>query len=52
MANSPKAQHEPINGLDADGMRIMREVVLGCKYPRLEEAESGYLRVYDAVTPD
>ena len=109
---------EPINGLDADGMRIMREVLvditkkyqctvvisshilgelekiathygivrggkmiaemtaeelenncrtytalqagemsraknlLGCKYNRVEEDESGYLRVYDAVSPE
>ena len=109
---------EPINGLDADGMRIMREVlcdlaqnhgvtviisshvlgelekiathygivrggkmiaqmtadeleascrtyialqvkemnrakmVLGCKYSRVEEDEAGYIRVYDAVTPE
>ena len=109
---------EPINGLDADGMRIMREVLtditkdgqctvlisshilgelekiathygiarggkmlcemtaagleascrtyvalqakemsrtkslLGCKYSRVEEDESGYLRVYDAVAPE
>ncbi|MGN1136827.1 MAG: ABC transporter ATP-binding protein [Oscillospiraceae bacterium] len=108
---------EPINGLDADGMRIMREVLtdisksgatviisshilgelekiathygivkggkmikemtaeelgadcrtytalktsemnrtktlLGCKYPRVEEDESGYIRVYDAVSPE
>ncbi|MGN0691548.1 MAG: ABC transporter ATP-binding protein [Oscillospiraceae bacterium] len=108
---------EPINGLDADGMRIMREVLtditksgatvivsshilgelekiathygivrggkmiremtaeeldadcrtytalsssemsrtknlLGCKYSRVEEDESGYIRVYDAVLPE
>lgn len=109
---------EPINGLDADGMRIMREVLvdltenypcsvvisshilgelekiathygivrdgkmikemtaeemdagcrtytalkardmnrtralLACKYSRLEEDERGYLRVYDAVSPE
>lgn len=109
---------EPINGLDADGMRIMREVLvditadhqctvvisshilselekiathygivrggkmvkemtaveldagcrtytalqtrdmgrtkalLGCKYARVEEDESGYIRVYDAVSPE
>ena len=109
---------EPINGLDADGMRIMREVLcdlaknhgitiiisshilgelekiathygivrggkmiaqmkseeleascrtyialkakdmnhaktlLGCKYSRVEEDEAGYIRVYDAVTPE
>ncbi len=108
---------EPINGLDADGMRIMREVltdisksgttivisshilgelekiathygivrngkmikemtaaeleadcrtyvalkakdmsrakaVLSCKYSRAEEDEAGYIRVYDAVTPE
>lgn len=109
---------EPINGLDADGMRIMREVLvditadhqctvvisshilselekiathygivrggkmvkemtaaeldagcrtytalqtrdmgrtkalLGCKYSRVEEDESGYIRVYDAVSPE
>ncbi|MGN0696406.1 MAG: ABC transporter ATP-binding protein [Oscillospiraceae bacterium] len=108
---------EPINGLDADGMRIMREVLtdisksgatviisshilgelekiathygivrggkmiremtaeeldadcrtytalktsemsrtknlLGCKYSRVEEDESGYIRVYDAVPPE
>ncbi len=109
---------EPINGLDADGMRIMREVLvditknyqctvlisshilgelekiathygivrggkmiremtaeeldagcrtytalqtrdrnktkalLSCKYSRVEEDESGYLRVYDAVRPE
>ena len=108
---------EPINGLDADGMRIMREVltdiaksgatvvvsshilgelekiathygivrngkmikemtaaeleadcrtytalrcrdisrvkaILGCKYSRVEEDEAGYIRVYDAVTPE
>ena len=109
---------EPLNGLDADGMRIMREVfldiikdgkrsivvsshllgelqkvathygiirhgkmivemtaeeldascrtyvalqssdvsrtkmLLGCKYSRVEEDEAGYLRVYDAVTPE
>ncbi len=108
---------EPINGLDADGMRIMREVltnisksgttivisshilgelekiathygivrggkmikemtaaeleadcrtyvalqakdmsrakaVLSCKYSRVEEDEAGYIRVYDAVTPE
>lgn len=109
---------EPINGLDADGMRIMREVLvditqkhqctvvisshilgelekiathygiirggkmiaqmtaqelnescrtyvalqtkdqsrakalLSCKYSRVEEAENGDLRVYDAVTPE
>ena len=109
---------EPINGLDADGMRIMREVLvditknyhctvaisshilgelekiathygivrggkmikemtaeeleadcrtyvalkaremsrakalLGCKYFRVEEDESGYIRVYDAVEPE
>lgn len=109
---------EPINGLDADGMRIMREVLtditqkhgctvvisshvlgelekiathygiirggkmlcemtaaeldancrtyvalqtgemdrtralLACKYNRVEEDEAGYIRVYDAVTPE
>lgn len=109
---------EPINGLDADGMRIMREVLvditaghqctvvisshilselekvathygivrggkmikemtaaeldagcrtytalqtrdmgrtkalLGCKYSRVEEDESGYIRMYDAVSPE
>lgn len=109
---------EPINGLDADGMRIMREVLvditknygctvvisshilgelekiathygivrggkmikemtakeldagcrtytalqtrdmnrakslLGCKYSRVEEDESGYIRVYDAEAPE
>ena len=109
---------EPLNGLDADGMRIMREVfldiikdgkrsivvsshllgelqkvathygiirhgkmivemtaeeldascrtyvalqsadlnrtkmLLGCKYSRVEEDEAGYLRVYDAMTPE
>ena len=109
---------EPINGLDADGMRIMREVLvdlaknhgctvvisshilgelekiathygivrggkmikemtageldagcrtytalqakdmnrakslLGCKYSRVEEDESGYIRVYDAANPE
>lgn len=109
---------EPINGLDADGMRIMREVLcdlaenhgvtiiisshilgelekiathygivrggrmiaemtvdeleascrtyialqtknmhrtktlLGCKYSRVEEDEAGYIRVYDATTPE
>lgn len=109
---------EPINGLDADGMRIMREVLvditknyqctvvisshilgelekiathygivrggkmikemtaeeldagcrtytalqakemsrakalLACKYSRVEEDESGYIRVYDAVSPE
>ena len=109
---------EPINGLDADGMRIMREVLiditqkyqctvlvsshilgelekiathygiikggemiremtaeeleadcrtytalqtkdmsrtktlLGCKYSRVEEDESGYLRVYDEIPPE
>lgn len=109
---------EPINGLDADGMRIMREVLvditknyqctvvisshilgelekiathygivrggkmikemtaeeldancrtyvalqakelsrakalLGCKYNRVEEDEAGYIRVYDATTPE
>lgn len=109
---------EPINGLDADGMRIMREVLvditrnygctviisshilgelekiathygivrggkmikemtaeeldagcrtytalqtremnrakalLGCKYSRVEEDESGYIRVYDAESPE
>ncbi len=108
---------EPLNGLDADGMRIMREVLtditkngctvvvsshllgelqkvathygiirhgrmikemtaeeleascrtyvalqtkdmgrtknlLGCKYSRVEEDEAGYLRVYDAKTPE
>ncbi|MGM9602941.1 MAG: ABC transporter ATP-binding protein [Faecousia sp.] len=109
---------EPINGLDADGMRIMREVLvditqnyqctvvisshilgelekiathygivrggkmikemtaeelnadcrtyvalqtremnrakalLGCKYSRVEEDESGYIRVYDAGSPE
>ena len=109
---------EPINGLDADGMRIMREVLvditknyqctvvisshilgelekiathygivrggkmlcemtaeeleascrtyvalqtkdmnrskalLACKYSRVEEEESGYIRVYDAKTPE
>ncbi len=109
---------EPINGLDADGMRIMREVLvditknygctvvisshilgelekiathygivrggrmikemtadeleascrtyvalqakelsraknlLGCKYERVEEDESGYIRVYDSVCPE
>lgn len=109
---------EPINGLDADGMRIMREVLvditqnhgctvvvsshilgelekiathygivrggkmikemtaeeldagcrtytalqtrdmnrakalLGCKYSRVEEDESGYIRVYDAADPE
>ncbi|MBQ9168662.1 MAG: ATP-binding cassette domain-containing protein [Oscillospiraceae bacterium] len=109
---------EPINGLDADGMRIMREVLvditknyqctvvisshilgelekiathygivrggkmiaemtaeeldadcrtyvalqaremnrakatLACKYSRVEEDESGYIRVYDAVVPE
>ncbi|MBQ8826838.1 MAG: ATP-binding cassette domain-containing protein, partial [Oscillospiraceae bacterium] len=108
---------EPINGLDADGMRIMREVltdiaksgatvvvsshilgelekiathygivrngkmikemaaaeleadcrtyvalqakdmtrakaILSCKYSRVEEDEAGYIRVYDAVTPE
>ncbi|MBQ9806301.1 MAG: ATP-binding cassette domain-containing protein [Clostridia bacterium] len=109
---------EPLNGLDADGMRIMREVfldvirdgkrsiivsshllgelqkvathygiirhgkmivemtaeeldascrtyvalqtaemnrskmLLGCKYSRVEEDEAGYLRVYDATTPE
>lgn len=109
---------EPINGLDADGMRIMREVLvditknyrctvvisshilgelekiathygivrggkmigemtaeeldadcrtytalqtrdknktkalLGCKYSRVEEDESGYIRVYDAARPE
>ena len=109
---------EPLNGLDADGMRIMREVfadivkdgrrsivvsshllselqkvathygiirhgkmicemtaaeleascrtyvalkaedlrraktILGCKYSRVEEDEAGYLRVYDATTPE
>ena len=109
---------EPINGLDADGMRIMREVLvditknmgctvvvsshilgelekvathygivrggkmikemtadeleascrtytaltaeeinrakalLSCKYSRVEEDEAGYVRVYDAVTPE
>lgn len=109
---------EPINGLDADGMRIMREVLcdlaqnhsvtiiisshilgelekiathygivrggkiiaemtadeleascrtyialqtkdmsraktlLGCKYSRVEEDETGYIRIYDATTPE
>lgn len=109
---------EPLNGLDADGMRIMREVftdiikdgkrsiivsshllgelqkvathygiirhgkmikemtaseldescrtyvaikasemskaknLLGCKYSRVEEDESGYIRIYDMVTPE
>lgn len=109
---------EPINGLDADGMRIMREVlcdlaenhdvtilisshilgelekiathygiirggkmiaemtaneleancriyvalqckdishakaILSCKYSRVEEDETGFIRVYDAVTPE
>ncbi|MBO5377243.1 MAG: ATP-binding cassette domain-containing protein [Ruminiclostridium sp.] len=108
---------EPINGLDADGMRIMREVltdisksgttivisshilgelekiathygivrggkmikemtaaeleadcrtyvalqakdmsrvkaILSCKYSRVEEYEAGYIRVYDAVSPE
>ena len=108
---------EPINGLDADGMRIMREVltdvsklgttvvisshilgelekiathygivrggkmikemtaaeletdcrtyvalqakdmsrakaILSCKYSRVEEDEAGYIRVYDAVSPE
>lgn len=108
---------EPINGLDADGMRIMREVltdisksgttivisshilgelekiathygivrngkmikemtaaeleadcrtyvalqsknmsrakaILSCKYSRIEEDEAGYIRVYDAVSPE
>lgn len=109
---------EPINGLDADGMRIMREVLydlaknhgvtiiisshilgelekiathygivrggkiiaemtadeleascrtyialqtkdmsraktlLGCKYSRVEEDEAGYIRIYDATTPE
>ena len=109
---------EPINGLDADGMRIMREVLvditknygctvlvsshilgelekiathygivrrgkmikemtaeeleagcrtytalqmkemnrakalLSCKYSRVEEDESGYIRVYDTITPE
>ena len=108
---------EPINGLDVDGMRIMRDVLtdiaangatilisshilgelekvathygiirggkmlcemtaeeleascrtyvalqakdvsraknlLGCKYSRVEEDEAGYIRVYDAVTPE
>ena len=109
---------EPINGLDADGMRIMREVLcdlaknygvtiiisshilgelekiathygivrggkmiaemtadeldascrtyvalqtkdtsrtmalLACKYSRVEEDEAGYIRVYDATTPE
>lgn len=109
---------EPLNGLDADGMRIMREVfldiikdgersiivsshllgelqkvathygiirhgrmiremtadeldadcrtyvalqsgemsrtkmLLGCKYSRVEEDEAGYIRVYDATTPE
>lgn len=109
---------EPLNGLDADGMRIMREVftdiikdgkrsiivsshllgelqkvathygiirhgkmikemtaseldescrtyvaikasemskaknLLGCKYYRVEEDESGYIRIYDMVTPE
>ena len=109
---------EPLNGLDADGMRIMREVLtdiikdgkhtvvvsshllgelqkiathygiirhgkmlcemtaeeldascrtyvalqakdmnrtkalLGCRYSRVEEDEAGYLRVYDAKTPE
>lgn len=108
---------EPINGLDADGMRIMREVLadisktgrtvvlsshilgelekiathygivrggkmiremtaaeldagcrtytalqakdmnrtkvlLGCKYSRVEEDESGYIRVYDTASPE
>lgn len=109
---------EPINGLDADGMRIMREVlcdlaknhsvtilvsshilgelekiathygiirggkmvvemtadeleancrtyvalqcrdmkcakaILSCKYFRVEEDETGYIRIYDAVTPE
>ncbi len=108
---------EPINGLDADGMRIMREVltdiaksgativisshilgelekiathygivrngkmikemtaaeleadcrtyvalqakdmsrakaILSCKYSRVEEDEAGYIRIYDAVTPE
>ncbi len=109
---------EPLNGLDADGMRIMREVfrdivrdgersilvsshllgelqkvathygiirhgkmiaemtaaeldadcrtyvalrsedmnraktLLGCKYARVETDEAGYIRVYDAVTPE
>jgi len=119
LLGSPKllVLDEPINGLDVDGMRIMREVLtdiaangatilisshilgelekvathygiirggkmlcemtaeeleascrtyvalqtkdmnrtknlLGCKYSRVEEDEAGYIRVYDAVTPE
>lgn len=119
LLGSPKllVLDEPINGLDADGMRIMREVltdisksgttvvisshilgelekiathygivrggkmikemtaaeleadcrtyvalkakdmsrakaVLSCKYSRAEEDEAGYIRVYDAVSPE
>ena len=119
LLGSPKllVLDEPINGLDVDGMRIMREVLndiaangatilisshilgelekvathygiirggkmlcemtaeeleascrtyvalqtkdmnrtknlLGCKYSRVEADEAGYIRVYDAVTPE
>ena len=119
LLGSPKllVLDEPINGLDVDGMRIMREVLtdiaangatilisshilgelekvathygiirggkmlcemtaeeleascrtyvalqtkdmnrtknlLGCKYSRVETDEAGYIRVYDAVTPE
>ena len=119
LLGSPKllVLDEPINGLDVDGMRIMREVLtdiaangatilisshilgelekvathygiirggkmlcemtaeeleagcrtyvalqaqdmsraknlLGCKYSRVEKDEAGYIRVYDAVTPE
>ncbi len=28
------------------------KAVLGCKYSRVEEDEAGYIRVYDAVSPE
>jgi len=33
-----------------DGSRAKN--LLGCKYSRVEEDEAGYIRIYDAVTPE